>query len=493
MAVIGFGKCSRFYMLILYSTLIKILTSILFKMDFQYIDHIEDISIVIHRVLDQHIFVRFIYYYLGLFILRSITANTLAINKEFFNYETLKEKYERALRPIYLVVIIYIIYEILTFYFEQRNLVLANFWIIQLFFIHFLLSKRENLKLFNHQKLSFAIILFLSFGTSFVSSFFKQCEYQEQTGFSLPIINNSETMVPIIIENITNKTEVKDEWKERGERACRNKYNFFIILNGYFEYFFVIAAFGYLIALFLKSFSIFKLKSLINQNFILIDKIIILIGSVGFILNIILLSISSLIPCPKGDHLKYCTIEELGGKINSPAYFDNIRIYIEKIIFYLFQKGDEYMAITPQSIIIEIIFYFIFPIFGFFKMRLDLSIIKELGVFHLLIPEIIYQFVIDCYIIIYKIVNNMTIDKAQIIQFIFAIISHLFGLIGILIYLELIELRFCKSDKDTNKNIALRANEDVEYAEDIEEMTEMNPFLIRDSLLDKNKEEKKND
>lgn len=175
-------------------------------------------------------------------------------------------------------------------------------------------------------------------------------------------------MVPIIIENNTNKTEVKVEWKEREERSCRNKYNFFIIHNGYFEYFFVIAAFGYLIALFLKSFSIAKLKSLINQNFILIDKIITLIGSVGFILNIILLSISSLIPCSKGAHFsKYCTLKELNGKINSPAYFDNIDIYIEKIIFYLFQKGDEYMAITPQHIIIEIIFYFIFPIFGFLK------------------------------------------------------------------------------------------------------------------------------
>jgi len=54
--------------------------------------------------------------------------------------------------------------------------------------------------------------------------------------------------------------------------------------------------------------------------------------------------------------------------------------------------------------------------------------------------------------------------------------------------LELIELRFCNLDKDINKNIALRANED---AEDIEEMTEMKPFDIRDSLLDKNNKEKK--
>ena len=70
-------------------------------------------------------------------------------------------------------------------------------------------------------------------------------------------------------------------------------------------------------------------------------------------------------------------------------------------------------------------------VFGFYKIRFDLSIIKELGVFHLLIPEVIYQFVIDIYIIIYKIVNNI-IDKTQITQFIFIIIIQLFALIGIL-------------------------------------------------------------
>ena len=129
-------------------------------------------------------------------------------------------------------------------------------------------------------------------------------------------------------------------------------------------------------------------------------------------------------------------------------------------------------------------------VFGFYKMRFDLSIIKMLGVFPLLIPEVIYQFVIDCYIIIYKIANNI-IDKTQITQFIFIIISQLFALIGISIYLEIIELRFCKLDKNIKKNISLRADEDVEDTEDIEEILEMKHFPIRDSLLDKNNENKK--
>ena len=124
-------------------------------------------------------------------------------------------------------------------------------------------------------------------------------------------------------------------------------------------------------------------------------------------------------------------------------------------------------------------------VFGFYKMRFDLSIIKELGVFHLLIPEVIYQFVIDCYIIIYKIVNNI-IDKTQITQFIFIIISQLFALIGILIYLELIELKFCKLDKNIKKNISIRANEHIEL------IIELDESFARDSLYDDNNENNNN-
>ena len=52
-------------------------------------------------------------------------------------------------------------------------------------------------------------------------------------------------------------------------------------------------------------------------------------------------------------------------------------------------------------------------------------------------------------------------------------------------YLELIELKFCKLDKNIKKNISLRADEDRE------EISEAEPFPIRVTLLDKNNEDKK--
>jgi len=470
-------------------------------------------------VLNDHIFVRFIYYYFGFIVLGFIyliskrvkeknnNNKNQKIKEEEENYAHLQsingrmasieliynDVYEelgrRALLPILLIAIIYIISEMLYFYIDQRDMAIVNFWVLQIFFIHFILYRKEKLKLYSHQKLSFVIILLLSFGTYFVSSFLKQCEYPNQDPNKVveEYINKLKILPPKIIKNLTKTiSDSIIKANEKGNRACSNKYNIFL-LDDYFVYFIVLFAFGYLIASFLKSYSVVKTKSLINQKFISIDIIIIIMGILGLILNIILLIISSLIPCGK-DHytFNFCSSVKNNNNIDNTYYFDNFLTYIMHIRDDLFPKDKkEYRLKRPKDVILEIIFSFIFPIFGFFKMRFDLSIIKELGVFHLLIPEVIYQFVIDCYIIIYKINNNI-IDKTQIIQFIFIIISELFALIGIFIYLELIELRFCKLDKNIKKNISIRANEDVEA------ILENDESFIRNSLLDDNNENNNN-
>ncbi len=62
-----------------------------------------------------------------------------------------------------------------------------------------------------------------------------------------------------IIENITNKADESKNLDEQFRKACNNKYYIFI-LDGCLEYFFVLAAFGNIIALFLKSYSILNLN-----------------------------------------------------------------------------------------------------------------------------------------------------------------------------------------------------------------------------------------
>ena len=67
------------------------------------------------------------------------------------------------------------------------------------------------------------------------------------------------------------------------------------------------------------------------------------------------------------------------------------------IVFLVGLKEDYYQtknenARKPYIVIIEIIFsILILPTLAFFKVNFDFFIIKELSVFHLLIPEVIYQ------------------------------------------------------------------------------------------------------
>ena len=114
-------------------------------------------------------------------------------------------------------------------------------------------------------------------------------------------------------------------------------------------------------------------------------------GIFGLSLNIILLFISSLIPCGKDHYLfNFCHSVKIGNNNTDIFYVDNFLCYIVHIRDNLFPKDNEYRVQTPKDIILEIIFSFIMSIFGFYKMRFDFSIIKELGVFHLLIPEVFY-------------------------------------------------------------------------------------------------------
>ena len=142
---------------------------------------------------------------------------------------------------------------------------IVNFWVLQIFFIHFILYRKEKIKLYSHQKLSFVIILVLSFGIYFVSSFLKQCEYPNKDPYKVAeeYINKLKILPPKIIKNLTKTiSDSIIKANERGNRACSNKYNVFLLDNN-FVYFIVLAAFGYLIASFLKSYSVVKAKSLI--------------------------------------------------------------------------------------------------------------------------------------------------------------------------------------------------------------------------------------
>ena len=396
------------------------------------------------------------------------------------------------------------------FYFNQNNHEGVNFWVLEIFFIHFLLFKNNKFNLYKHQILSFFIIIIFSFGIKFISSFLKQCkariktleeieedykEFAERMHMTPEML---DMLIPEIKEILINST-LENNRKE--EKACKNMYNV-LLLKDYFEYFIILSSLGYLLGLFLHSFSTVKFKYFIDKKYISPYLIILIIGSIGFILNIILLIISSFINCGNSIYsLNFCHATEYENKtyikinetnienytniedilnntyedwdLNLNYYFDNFLAYKGRLndAFhphngsknnYTYIYGEEVRK--PKDGIMEIIFSLtILPLFGFFKTTFDLFIIKELGVFHLLFPEVIYQFVKDLIIIIYKLVKGIS-DDIQITQFIFTGISDFFAIIGFSIYLELIQLKFCKFDYNIKENIIQRSLLEIDDA-----------------------------
>jgi len=265
-------------LVILCSALLKFSISLLFKIEFQrYVDNV-NISLLEYPVLNEHIFVRFIYYYFGFVFLGSIFSKVLNINREYIENDIFKKENSKALPPLFLIIIIFIIYEMFFFYLDQRSMAFVNFWMLEIFFIHIFLSKTENLKLYSHQILSFGIILLLSFGPNLVSSFFRQCEYpnQDPNNIDDAFINLTKNIDPNelpFIEEIINET-IRfsiNKANEKGNKACSNKYNIFLLDNN-FGYFIALISIGYLVASLLKSYSLVKLKLIKKKNLYLLIK-----------------------------------------------------------------------------------------------------------------------------------------------------------------------------------------------------------------------------
>ena len=150
--LIGFGKFNKFYSLILMSALLKLLINISFKLEYQDHKTIEDLSILNKPELNNHIFIRFIYYYSGFIILSLVIfAKKYAKEKNRINYSKIntneKEDHEisyqgkgyliyynlirdktiKSLPNLILIILAYIINEMIIFYSNQNNHSGVNF------------------------------------------------------------------------------------------------------------------------------------------------------------------------------------------------------------------------------------------------------------------------------------------------------------------------------------------------------------------------------
>ena len=285
-------------------------------------------------------------------------------------------------------------------------------------------------------------------------------------------------------------------------KECKEKY---ITDNNYFRFIWIkygklIYIFGTLlfIAIILRDYSWIKSKYLMDIRGIHPSIILILSGVVGLIFVFILLLFTTLFPCNTIDNVtkdRNLYFYENGTEIDLEREICLIKVYdnnTEQLHFYydnFISFINDYNGNDSNSIInngnnINKELFLIIP--TYFIMNLVINICNIM-IIRYLEPNIIFinsnitNFIEE--IIFYWFVIQGDRSYKTFTQSIFTELKQIFSLIGSLIYIELIELRFCNLDYDLKKNIKSRG----------ERESSLGPYYEEEEENEKDRNENKND
>ena len=165
-----------------------------------------------------------------------------------------------------------------------------------------------------------------------------------------------------------------------------------------------------------------------------------------------------------------------------------LKLFYDNVISFI----NEYNENNSDSIIgssIKIELYLVIPVY--FVMNLVINI-RNIMIIRYLEPNIIFintivvNFIEE--IIFYFFVIQRDEEYKTFIQFILAELKHIFSLIGSIIYIEMIELRFCDLDYDLRKNIKSRGEFESSlgllYEEENEKDKNKNDLELNNSLTE---------
>ena len=434
--LIGLGRCSRFYIYILGSMIFYSLKDIVLKYSiFLKDEHIVQgliryIGFICLGSLFLYIFKR---------ILRNLNKNTNA-NIDFSQVDE-TSKSSKNTKLIY--------HNIKTRLKSENN---SGSLLIIISIIYFLyIEALKILDFFEFYHLEFWTFDIL-FMLLFMHIYYPANIYRHQT-FSMIFIASINTVL-LIVASVLNIYEYKD-----------NKANIYEY-KGAFVCFSIIIIYCNLS--FLIYYARIHIKILTDIHYISPYKIIISIGIIGFVFELIILIISFILNSESKCHqIKYNNIYCY---LNSSNYFSN----------YSTLNGEKH----KYKIIHEISVSFLYLIFYFGGLICELLIIKFLNPNYVLMSDNMYFEIIKLNKFFYKEISDSNKNNNLIIQFSIIQLAQLFEFIGCLIYLELIELRFCGLNKNLKRVISERSKEDLtEYIsnrntlEDVIELGERNSSI----------------
>ena len=443
MKYFAIGNCNKYYIYLIISFFCELITDLFFALNpsnkekptriFPFKAKIKD-----HNLLEN--FIRIASIFFGGIILylfekknKRKTKGRLTIK----DYEKIKlnlfhEKDSSITINLLLIGVIFSLYIILKDFIDLTH-IHVGFWSLEICYICIISYFIFKIKIYIHKKLAMIIMVLLTI--------------LELTGFFLPMTKH---------ENLENMDELTD----------KNIFDITIIKFGTYAIPLLFLAFE--IKNFQRDFCWIKAKYLMDARSISPYKIFITIGTIGFIFIIIFFSIFTYVPCKSfnninkindtfinidtGEHLQlnkeYCSLTE---------YDDNT-----KTLYLLYDSmkliSQEYSN-TDKETMLEI--FLIIPLLFIINLINEVSrliIVQYLDPNNILIYK---NFLYFFERIIQIIINKGDEQYLTYTQFFLTEIEELLSIVSNMIYIEVLELKFCGLDYELKKNISRRGAEDI--------------------------------
>lgn len=207
-----------------------------------------------------------------------------------------------------------------------------------------------------------------------------------------------------------------------------------------------IGIFGFLFLYLAEAFLLYKTKWYFEFKFISEKEMLIYLGIIGFVIFFVLSMIINFFQCPQNEFSNLsCTVYKNESK--TERYFDNFSIFFGEI-----WKNGRKTFINIIYILI-VVLKILFTALNYYFAYL---IIKVLNPIFLYCSNSLMYLIVKTIFVVYKIFkHNLDYDS------VFDLLAEFFNLLGIIIYLELIELNFCNLNRNLKKNIKERANYEI--------------------------------
>ena len=224
------------------------------------------------------------------------------------------------------------------------------------------------------------------------------------------------------------------------------------------------------------SFARVKSKVLMEYKYISPYKIIFMIGCFGFIVSFFILILTSIFNWKKKKK-KQCKVKYLNpnNKNKDKVYFDSFLAYFSNLKYQMNREKSQFLIeviiVTPLIILIK-----------FLQINFEILMIYYLNPIYILVYESLFYLFIG-------IISSSFILSFNTQNFL-TILADIFSLLGYLIYVEVIELRFCGLNEKTKRILELKGKNEILF-----EFKDLNPIFIEedddnDDDNDLNKENK---